>query len=76
MKNGPGEKRWPCLPDGYYLDETTDHDLLILRRRDCSEAAVFGERADVEEVEQTAWDDYSGRGRAKGNAPGRGRSRD
>ncbi len=51
----------PYLPDGYTSDETTDLDLVILRRADGSEAACFGERASVEEVERAAWEDRRGR---------------
>ncbi len=61
MRNGPERKRPPYLPDGYTSDETTDLDLVILRRADGSEAACFGERASVEEVERAAWEDRRGR---------------
>lgn len=58
MGKGPGGKWRPRLPDGYWLDEATDHDLVILRREDGSEAAAFGERASIEEVERAAWEDH------------------
>ena len=54
-------KEAPYLPDGYTLDETTDPDLVIVRREDGSEVAYFGERASVEEVERAAWEDRRGR---------------
>jgi len=34
---------------------------VILRRKDGSEVAYFGERASVEEVERAAWEDRRGR---------------
>jgi hypothetical protein len=49
MRNGPEEKRPPHLLSGYYLDETTDPDAVILRREDGSEVVVFGERVVTEE---------------------------
>ncbi len=51
----------PYLPDCYASDETADPDLVILRRADGSEVAVFGERASVEEAERAAWEDRRGR---------------
>ena len=59
MRNGPEEKRPPYLPSGYHLDES---DLLILRREDGSEVAVFGATgADPREIERAAWEDFRGR---------------
>jgi hypothetical protein len=47
---------WLYLPFGYYLDR--DADLLMLRRSDGSLAAAFyASRADLFEVEVTAWED-------------------
>ena len=43
------------------MDET-DPELVILRRPDGSEVAVFGELADPREVERAAWEDFKGRG--------------
>ncbi len=62
--DGGGEKRRPYLPSGYYLDETTDSDAVILRREDGSEAAVFSATgADPREIERAAWGDYRERSR-------------
>ena len=55
MRNGPEEKRPSHLLSGYYLDETTDPDAVILRREDGSEVVDFGERVVTEEVERAAW---------------------
>ncbi len=62
MRNGPERKRPPYLPDGYASDETTQADLVILRREDGSEVAVFSATgADPAEVERAAWDDFGER---------------
>ena len=63
MRNGPERKRSPYLPEGYTLDETADPDLVIPRREDGSEVAHLGERASIEEVERTAWEDRRGSSR-------------
>ena len=70
MRNGPERKRPPYLPDGYTSDETADPDLVILRRADGSQVAHLGERASIEEVERTAWEDFGRRGRARGHGEG------
>ena len=62
VRNGPGKKRPPYLPDGFSLDETTDPGTVILRRPDGSEVIVFGERANPREIERAAWEDLGGQG--------------
>jgi hypothetical protein len=45
------------LPPGYHVD--LDADVLVLRRVDCSQVALFSRRGFVAEVvEQAAWEDY------------------
>jgi hypothetical protein len=39
--DGDRERRSPYLPSGYYLDALAERDLVILRRPDGSEVAVF-----------------------------------
>ena len=57
--DGGGEKRRPYLPSGYYLDETTDSDAVILRREDGSEVAAFSSTgAGSREIERAAWEDF------------------
>ena len=63
-RDGGGEKRRPYLPSGYYLDETTDSDAVILTREDGSEVAIFGVTgADPREIERAAWEDHRERSR-------------
>ncbi len=63
MRDGGREdpSRGLYLPSGYRLDETTDHDAVILRREDGSEVTAFGEKPDPREVERAAWEDRRGR---------------
>ena len=59
--NGPREGRGPYLPSGYYLDELDGRDLVVLRRPDGSEVAVFSALgADPAEMERRAWEDRRG----------------
>jgi hypothetical protein len=39
--DGDRERRSPYLPSGYYLDALAERDLVILRRPDGSEVAVY-----------------------------------
>ena len=65
VRNGPGKKRPPYLPDGFSLDETTDPGTVILRRPDGSEVATFSaEGTNPPEIERRAWGDFRGRGGA------------
>lgn len=55
----PSDEREPSLflPPGYHTD--LDSDVLLLRRADGSQVALFSIRGFVaESVEQAAWEDY------------------
>ena len=53
--DGERERRSPYLPSGYLLDELAERDLVILRRPDRSEVAVFSAMGvDPAEVERRA----------------------
>ena len=61
-RDGDRERRCPYLPDDYYLDELAERDLVILRRPDGSEVAVYSATgADPKEMERRAWEDARGR---------------
>ncbi len=57
MRGGDGdrESRSPYLPSGYRLDDESDPDFAVLRRRDGPEVAVFSATgADPAEIERSA----------------------
>jgi hypothetical protein len=61
--NGDRERRSPYLPSGYYLDETSERDFVILCADDGREVAWFSATgADPKEIEERAWEDFRGRG--------------
>jgi hypothetical protein len=53
----------PDLPPGYHLDEASDPDVVILRRRDGTEVAAFSaDGATAKAIEETAWRDHGREG--------------
>lgn len=61
--NGPREDRGLYLPSGYRLDELAERDLVMLRRPDGSEVAVYSATgADPKEMEKRAREDFRERG--------------